>query len=567
MVSMHPIVPPDRKMWILGAVALPLLGLFLWSVTLIRSTRAASLGFEHCSTWTLETSRHLGVLEEAQEKATGLLHVEHPEIEAASLDAALDRLAASRQEFRRRTQNEPDPYLAAVDRSMSGYLAQVDLTRRQALELARLPSGPEKSRKWREALESQAHLDHQHRTVLGSFQALAHYHKDMLERAIRSSQRNANQLSVFAAISILIAVAFSLVGGLAVYQRYRTKLVADSLRTLVDTIPDGVLAWDTQGGIHQLNPGMAALVGLPSVQYATGLQLHHFLSQDAILRLESAPSGQPVRMNLVHATGALRAVDARVGHIPHAGEPAHFAVIRDVSREVERERRMATFWWQADIGRRSSAIVKDLEYAMHPVLFAQEILKPGEGARPAQVDAWNTLHRASEHAALLLRQLTHTAAAAEESPDVRVFDLHVCLQEVVESFHLDRGTIAGIEVDLEQDPGFVRGPASLVRRSLELLIQRALDVAAGGASVQVFSHLQDGQAVVRILNPGRGESEAELARMFDPLYCMSSDPTSDGLGTFNAAETIQAMGGGVSVAPADHGRTEVTLTFPLVDEL
>jgi len=566
MVFMHPVVPPTRRMWILGAVVLPLLGLLLWSVALIQSTRAASLGFEHCSTWTLETSRHLGVLEEVQEKATGLLHVEHPEIEAASLEAALDRLTASRQEFRRRTRNEPDPYLAEVDRSVSSYLSQVELTKRQVLELASIPSGPEKSRKWREALESTAHLDHQHRTVLGSFQALAHYHKDMLERAIRSSQRNANQLSVFAGASILIAVAFSLAGGLAIYQRYRTKLFADSLRTLVDTIPDGVLAWDSRGEVHQLNPGMAALVGLPSVQYATGLHIHHLLSEDATRRLESAPSSQPVRMNLVHSTGALRAVDARVGYLPHAGGPTHFAVIRDVSREVERERRMATFRWQADIGRRSSAIAKDLEYTMHPVLFAQEILKPGADARPAQLDAWKTLHRASEHAALLLRQFAHTAAAAEESPDVRVFDLQVCLQEVIASFHLDRGTIAGIEVDLEQDPGFVRGPASLVRRSLELLIQRALDVAVGIASVQISSHQQDGMMVVRIQDPGRGESEAELARIFDPLYCISSDPSNDGFGTFNAAETIQAMGGAVSIAHADRGRNEITLKFPLVDE-
>ena len=563
MAPMYPIVSPTRRLWILGAVALPFLGLLFWSGLLIQSTRAASLGFEHCSTWTLETSRHLGVLGELHEKATGLLHVERPEVESAAIEAALDRLTASRQELGRRTQDEVDPYLAAVDRSLSGYLAQVRLMRRLATEIAQLPGGPGKAARKLEALTAHAHLEHQHQTALGSMQALARYHKDMLELAIQSSQRNAARLSMFAGVSMLIAIGFGVAGGLAIYQRYRSHLFASFSQTLVDTIPDGVVAWNPQGEVHKLNPGMADLLGIPSLRFGEGLNIRIILPEVTVRRLEAASSGETLRLNLVHATGALRAVDTRVGRIDHPGGPTHLAVMRDVSDQVERERRMVESQWQVEVGRQASAIARDLENTMHPMLFAQELLKPSDDSRPAQIDAWKILRRASEQATLLLRQFNRTAAVSGESPDVRVFDLQVCLLEVVESFHLNRGTMVGVEVDL--DPGLspVRGPITLIHRSFELLIQRALDEADGRAPIQVFSQQEASMVVVQILDPGHGESEAELTRMFDPVFCLPGIPPSDAFGIFNVAETIRSMGGEATVARSEGGWTEITLKFPL----
>jgi two-component system sensor kinase FixL len=503
------------------------------------------------------------VLEEVHERAVGLLHAERPDVESAALEAALDRLAASRRELARRTRDEPDSYLAVVDQSITGYLTQVSLVKQQALDLDRLPAGPEKTARWRQAMEAYAHLDHQHQTVLGAMQALARYHKEMLELAIRSSQRNARQLSIFAGVSILLATGFCLAGGVAFYQRHRSQALADHLQTLIDTIPDGVVAWNTQGDVLRLNPGLATLLGIPSLRHAVGWSIRTALSEETVRRLEEAPPDRPVRLNLVHASGALRAVDASVGHIDGVGGPHFIAVLRDVSHEVEHERRMVESQWLADVGRRASAIAKDLEYTMHPVLFAQDLLKPDSGSPASQVEAWKTLHRASEQAALLLRQFGHLAASSGEPPDERVFDLHVCLQDVIQSFHLNRGTMAGIEVDLDPGPSPVHGPVSLIRRSIELVIQRALDAAGGKTPIRVLSHQARGSVVVRIQDPGRGESDEELARVFDPVFCVPGAPINDGFGTFNVAETMRGIGGWVGIARTGRGWTEITFKFPL----
>jgi signal transduction histidine kinase len=240
--------------------------------------------------------------------------------------------------------------------------------------------------------------------------------------------------------------------------------------------------------------------------------------------------------------------------------------MRDVSSQVEQERRMVEWKWQIEAGRKAHAIAKDLEYALHPMLLAQELLKPSGDSRHAQMEAWETLHRASEQATLLLRQFTRTAAGPDESPDIRVFDLQVCLMEVLESFHLNRGTLAGVEVDLAPGPSPVRGPVNLVRRSFELLIQRALDAAGGVAPVQVVSQQEPDRATVQIRDPGHGQSEASLHRMFDPLFCLPGDAAADPFGMFNVAQTLQTMGGEASVARTGRGWTEIALTFPLEGE-
>nr|WP_291272288.1 HAMP domain-containing sensor histidine kinase [Geothrix sp.] len=544
-------------------MAMPFLGLLVWSVMLIQATQQASKAFAHCSTWTLETARHLGVIEDVHEKATRLPYAAHPDVEAAALDAALDRLAESRRELGRNTLGEPDRYLTAVDKTLSDYLVQVQVVRKLAVEGPPIPSGPGKATLQLEALAAHAHLDHQHQTVLGSVQTLARYHKDMLALAIQSSQRNAGRLSMFAGVSLAIALGFGVAGGLALYQRHRSDLLARFSRTLVDTIPDGVVAWGSTGEVETLNPSMSELLGMPCLRHQNGLNIHLLLSQENLRRLEESTSGEIVRLNLFHATGALRAADVRVARIEHPNGPTHLAVMRDVSQQVEQDRRLLESQWQVQAGRRVTSIAKDLEYAMHPMLLAQDMLKPEEGASEARLEAWNTLHRTSEHAALLLRQFNRAVVGVEEAPDIRVFDLQVCLLELIESFHVDRGTMAGIEVDLLQGPSLVRGPVNLVRLSLELVIQRALDASAGQSPVRITSEQESEAIVIQISDRGYATSDKELRRIFDPVYWVPGSPLGDAFGLFNVAETLRNMGGEAAAIRTDLGWTVFTLRVPL----
>lgn len=563
MVSMPPFVSRTRRLLVLGAVALPFLGLLVWSGLLIRATREAFTSFAHCSTWTLETSRHLEVVEEVHEKASRLLHAQNPTVETATLEAAIDRLSASRGELGRRTSEEADPFLEAVDQAIRDYLAQVDQMRSLVLEVSRLSEGRVKTERKLEAFAAHAHLDHQHQTVLGALQSLARHHKEMLESAIRASQRNATQLSIFAGVSLLIAIGFGLAGGMAFYQRNRSRLVSRFVQKLLDTIPDGVVVWNRKGKLLKVNPGMTQLLGSNLGESWKGGGIRTLLPVSTVDRLEAAGPDETIRINVVHASGALRAVDVRVGTVEEDGVTPRIAVMRDVSTQVERERRLVEFQWQIQMGRQVTSVARDLERVLTPMFLAQEMILPGATVSHGQKEAWRTIQRSVEQASLLLRQFSRMAAHADDPPDVRVFDLQACLLEVIESFHLDRQTMAGIEIDMDPAPCPVRGPINLIRRSFELLVQRGLDSAAGRAPIQVRSQKTDGVAVIQILDPGDATIPGDPSRLFDPVFCLGGSVSDESFGLFNVAETLRTMGGMATATRTTNGWMEISLHIPM----
>lgn len=565
MVSMPPFVSRTRRLLLLGAVALPFLALLVWSGLLIRATREAFTGFAHCSTWTLETSRHLEVVEDVHEKASRLLHSQNPAVETAALEAAIDRLSASRRELGRRTSEEVDPLLEGVDQSIRNYLAQVDQMRNLILDVSRLPDGKVKAERKLEAYAAHAHLDHQHQTVLGALQSLARFHKDMLESAIRASQRNATQLSVFAGVSLLIAIGFGLAGGMAFYQRNKSRLVSKFVQKLLDTIPDGVVVWNRKGKLLKANPGMNQLLGAPLGDSWKSCGVRALLPASTVDRMEAAGPDETLRVNVVHVSGALRAVDVRVGVVEDDGVTPRIAVMRDVSAQVERERRLVEFQWQIQMGRQVTSVARDLERVLTPMFLAQEMILPGACVNQGHKEAWRTIQRSAEQASLLLRQFSRMAAHAEDPPDVRVFDLQACLMEVIESFHLDRQTMAGIEIDMNPAPCPVRGPINLIRRSFELLIQRGLDSAAGKTPIQVRSRQADDMAVIQILDPGAATLIGDPSRLFDPVFCLGGNVSDESFGLFNVAETLRTMGGMATATRAADGWLEISLHFPLGD--
>jgi signal transduction histidine kinase len=323
------------------------------------------------------------------------------------------------------------------------------------------------------------------------------------------------------------------------------------------------VAWNQKGEIIKINPGMQDLLGMAPSPFGAGPELASAFPADARHRLEAAAPEEVLRINLVHGDGGLRAVEARVGKVVHPGGELRIAVIRDVSAQVDRERRLLQFQWQIQLGRQIASVARDLERALNPLFLAQQILQPDQPVSPAHTEAWQVLRRSSEQAALLLRQFTRMAGNADESSDVRVFDLQASLIEVIEAFQADRGTAAIIEMDLHPAGWPIRGSVSLVRRSFELLIQRGLDVSAGTRPIRVKSRQEFGMCMIDILDPGTPHSELDPSRMFDPVFCLAGTAADTAFGLFNVQETMKSMGGSATVVRTPSGWTQFTLQFPL----
>ena len=82
----------------------------------------------------------------------------------------------------------------------------------------------------------------------------------------------------------------------------------------------------------------------------------------------------------------------------------------------------------------------------------------------------------------------------------------------------------------------------------------------GPATIDMTVLRENGNAVIRIRDRGRGFSEEAFKRAFDPFYSESEDGL--GLGLPHARKSVEAMGGSISVRNVPDGGAEVEVKLP-----
>ena len=564
MRMLDAIPSPARRRWFIAACMVPFILLGVWSVLLIRSARAAHHELDHCTIWTLEAGRHLEAFEALHQKATPLLSASTIAREIASVDAASDALHRSREELARRTSGEWDASMAAVDGAVKRYTAQVNLFEETALAWEKAQPGLGKTEALTTARVALAHLDHRHQDVLEAFRVLERSHRVRLDASIQSSQRNNDQLVLFAAGSLLIALAFWAAGCAALWLKLKGDSAASFVHSLVDIMPDGLLVWGSDGLALKANPGLVRITGHLSPAFSAGMPVDLILPPEVRKRLEEADPGERIVFNLTHATGRFLAVEAATGALRSSAGLVHLAVLRDVSRSTEAGRRLHETQRMAELGRNMSAICRDLKRLINPILQSIKMLnlkRNGEESLPGW-PTWRQLDTSAQAASDLLRQVVNFANQDLVSEQVSTFDLNACVQEMVESVQTGGVPLAAMTWELTTTPAMVEGPREKFRTGLDFLIQRALDATGGGPTVRIRTWAEEEFHCVEIADSGDAIPPSQISRVFEPVYLTSMETPESGFGLFNVAATVQEMGGSIRAERLDGGWTRFLIQIP-----
>ncbi|MBI3130299.1 MAG: PAS domain S-box protein [Acidobacteria bacterium] len=562
MRALEAIPSPAQRRWIITLCLVPFALLCIWSAVLIPSTRAVHHEMDHCTAWNQEIGRHRDVFESLHARASSLLTAPNVGIEAAGLDAAFAAFERSRETLGQKTHGEPDPSLAAVDQAVREYGRQMNLAREEALDWFRASPGIQNDAALSAAREAFAHLDHRRLDVLGAFQALERRHRARLEGAIQANQRNTARLSWFAAVALLISLGFGAAATSALWLKHKSESASHFAQTLVDTLPEGLLAWGRNGIVLRANAALARMTGHSAQVLVPGILVDRILPLDVRRQLEKADPGGRISFNLSHAAGRMLAVEASMG-ILHASEGSiHIAVFRDISRSTEAERRLLENRRMAELGENMAGFSRDLQRVFHPVLLSMEMLKRPEGGGDSGNPTWAQLERSVQATAELLGQIVKFANQDLHPERTSTFDMNACVQEVVESFQ-DQGTPMGrLDLDLASIPAMVGGPRERFKASLELLIQRALDATGGGPAVKIRTWDEDGFNCLEILDSGDCIPASQIQHVFEPVYLSTPNPSESAFALFNVASTIQGMGGQIQAERRDGGWTRFLISIP-----
>jgi K+-sensing histidine kinase KdpD len=126
----------------------------------------------------------------------------------------------------------------------------------------------------------------------------------------------------------------------------------------------------------------------------------------------------------------------------------------------------------------------------------------------------------------------------------------------------------GSTITVMTEPGLfpVTGDETSIRQVTHNLISNAIKYSPSGSPIDILVEPGEDEVIVRVLDRGRGLSEREAARVFEPFYRGSETAqmaTGVGIGLFVCQRLIEAMGGRIWTRPRDGGGSEFGFALPV----
>jgi signal transduction histidine kinase len=221
--------------------------------------------------------------------------------------------------------------------------------------------------------------------------------------------------------------------------------------------------------------------------------------------------------------------------------------------EAQRER------WQerehlAQLGDLSRGLAHTLRNPLHTLgLAVEELASSGQDGQDLVATSRAQIRRIDRWLRSFL------ALGAEELAEPEATDLGALVRAVIlES--VQQGADVRVQGGDEAVP--VRVVPGAVRAALSNLIENATEVSPAEEPVEVSLEVEDGQAVVSVVDGGPGLPEAVKERLFSPH--VTTKVGGSGMGLFLARQLVVGMhGGSLEIVDGADGGTVATIRLPL----
>lgn len=174
------------------------------------------------------------------------------------------------------------------------------------------------------------------------------------------------------------------------------------------------------------------------------------------------------------------------------------------------------------------------------------------------------IDRATGQMNAVVQDLLFLAASDEGHLNLRKQSAH--LNEVIEdailSVDISRHTI---ERDYDQDVEFSMDSAALTRAFVNL-IKNAVTYTEPGKKVRIRTHLENGQAIIQVIDEGEGIPADHVPLIFERFHRVDSsrfrDSGGSGLGLAITKAIVELHGGEIRLESVVHKGTTVTISIP-----
>lgn len=343
-----------------------------------------------------------------------------------------------------------------------------------------------------------------------------------------------------------------------------------TLQTVVDTIPEGIVVFNSHGEIEIANAQAREIAEVEWTNLNTDNRPYRLrgAKEEVLSRSEwpffrAARTGRPVVAEVFEFDFGDRTkhVEINVCPVPTGDSTTRTFVgtLHDVTRRSEEQRRREEFLSVASHEMRSP-----LTPLIGFLQMLQKQVRDGE-----EVDG-QLIQRAEQQVtrlARLIETLLDVTQIESGSMHLRRESVDLCnlASRVVDLWRAHPRDVE-LRLNLPAHPIVVRADADRLEQVLTNILDNAIKYGDEGTRIDVEVGLAAGEALVRVRDDGPGIPEEVLPHIFERFYSGEGRPRrpgSMGLGLYITRQIVEAHGGTIGVDAAKGDGTSIAIRLPL----
>jgi two-component system sensor histidine kinase HydH len=438
-----------------------------------------------------------------------------------------------------------------------------------------IPSGPPRGmgmmRRHQRMMGRQWQSEGQQNEMMADLAQIIFVGLDMrpIEEAQKADVRHA---VIMGAILLLVGFAgFTLLFLAQSYRATRASLsrIKAFSDNVVENVPIGLLALDHQGNIAAFNKvaeavlqcsaaeviGQAAVKCIPA---ALLKEIRNSQTHDDIIEKEiecRTAGGKTVPLE-VGASSIKDENDVFVGNVLLFKD---LTEVRALRREVARSQRLAS------VGRLAAGVAHEIRNPLSSIKGFATYFKERYPDRPQDQQTSTIMIQEVDRLNRVVGQLLEFARPVPVKP--KPVSLQKLLDDSV-TLVAERAADKGISIQTQNNARVdeVRIDPDRTNQVLLNLYLNAIDAMEKGGelNVEISANGQGGDVVILVSDTGHGIRQEDLSKIFEPYFTTKS--TGTGLGLAIAHNTIEAMGGKITVESDRQAGTTFTVTLPDSEE-
>ena len=357
------------------------------------------------------------------------------------------------------------------------------------------------------------------------------------------------------------------------------------LRSMLDTVPDGIIVIDERGRIQSFSPAAERLFGYAADEVigqnvsmlmpAPYKEAHDSYIERYLRTGERRIIGIGRVVVGLRKGGETFPMELHISEFGFGGNRFFTGFARDLTEQQETKRRIQDL--QAELlhasrlsvmGQMASTMAHELNQPLTAVMnYLEAALRLSERGPESAERIGGLMRRAvtqAERAGDVIRKLRQFVSKGET--ERRIESLNMLVEEAL-ALGLVGARQSGIRVTLDLDHGLppVLVDGVQIQQVVLNLVRNAIEametVERRELSIATRAMAGEKTAEVRVADSGPGIAPEIADRLFQPF--VTTKPTGMGLGLSICREIVEAHQGRLSVAPAPSGGTVFWLTLPM----